>query len=166
MKKNIQPPKRAPEDRVLLSWTAQQHPTHNRSTIWYICAGIVLTLCIAYSVWIQAWTFTIVIVLASIIYFIMHRKDNPDKTIALTEHGFQIENEFTPWSQCNGFWLLQGKNYIELHIERKAGLAKEMTIQTGPIDAHQLRDVLHFFIPEFIDRHERFIDMITRLLKI
>ena len=166
MKKNTPPSERTPEDRILLAWTAPQHPTYKRSTFWYICAAIVITLCIAYSIWINAWTFTIVIVLASIIYLVMHRKNSPNKTIALTEHGFQIEDEFTPWSQCNGFWLLQGHDYIELHIERKSGLRKESMIQAGPIDVHQLRDVLQFFIPELVDRQERFIDTITRLLKI
>lgn len=147
-----------------LSWTAHTHVQHQRSPRWYIYAGTILLFCLLYSIATSAWSFSTVILLMAGLYFFVHNYESDPKTITITEHGVQLEKEFTSWNECVGFWMLQSQDYTELHIQRQR--RSEIVIQTGAADPNRVREVLAFFIPEFTGKTERLLDMIIRILKI
>ena len=163
---NPEPQYKKVQEHAIVAWEAPMQPTYERSIRWYIGAVVVCTLLLGYSIWTQAWSFTLVLVLLGAVYAWNHRSSQPTKHIAIHEQGFSFGKEFIPWNQCNGFWMLEGPGYVELHFEKKAGRVRDIKIQTGDIDLGALRELLLHFIPEFQERHERFLDMIARLLKI
>ena len=156
---NITPP----EDPVL-EWRAPQHAHHARGKTWYVCMGIVTAFCIGYSIWTQAWTFTAVIVILSILYYRVHEAVPSAKRMRIWKRGFAIENDYTEWKDCNGFWILKGRDYAELHIERKSGSL--VKIQTGEINPYLIHEILPPFVSELTDRHERVLDTIIRICKL
>lgn len=127
--------------------------------------SIVLVLVI-YSLFAQAWTFTLVLVLSSFVYWKIHREPPVQKNISIWDTGFQIEKEYTAWSECTGYWMLQGDNYVELHIERNVRFKDNVVIQTGNISFLEIRSVLSQFIPENTAKTEGLLDTIIRLCKI
>ena len=147
-----------------LSWTANAHVQHSRTPRWYIFAGALVIALLLYSIVTSAWTFTIVIILLTGLYAYVYDHEGNQKTITITEHGVQLNNEFTSWNDCTGFWMLQGADYVELHIQRNQ--RSEITIQTGSVTPLRVREVLSLFIPEFTGRKEGILDMIIRILKI
>ena len=96
----------------------------------------------------------------------MHWKEPSKQKISIFEDGFQYDNAYTAWGECKGFWMIRGQGYVELHIERQRGVRREFVIQTGSENPQKIRETLQQFLPEFTDRHESFIDMLSRILKI
>ena len=166
MEKETPNPKEITEDPEILTWTAPTDADHKHSKLWYALAGIVVASLLVYSFWTSAWSFAIVIALLTVFYFIVYRRGTPQETISIHQFGVQFGSTYTSWADCSGYWMLQGRGYIELHIERKRGMIREIVIQTGETNSTTIRKVLSTFIPELSDRREGLLDMIARFLKI
>ena len=152
--------------QILLSWSAPTQAAVQRTWRWYAGAGTAAGLLLLYSIWTQAWTFTLLIILLSIIYAWSMRKETPIKTISIGEYGIQLGQDFIGWNDCAGYWLLQGKDYVELHLERQSGKPRSSKILVGTVDIQDIRAALSAYTNEFTDRIERPLDTFSRLLKI
>jgi len=150
----------------ILNWTAPVSPTPERGHTWYIVVGVLIVGCLLFSLVTQAWTFTIVIILTSGAYWRVHKQAEPIATISILETGAQLNKTYVPWSDCEGFWLLQFPTYVELHIGRKTPRKAPILIQTGTMDVSVIRKTLVTYIPEISDRQERLLDFISRICKI
>ncbi len=152
-------------EQPILRWSALTHPDHVRTKFWYAGALTVLALLLAYSIFTRAWTFTLVLVLLAVIYGIYHRK-NPPLTIGIFENGIQWKRERIRWSEMNGFWMLQGPGYVELHLDIKNPWRNNIIIQTGDIDPHQIFEILSQYLKHFPEKQERLFDTIIRICKL
>ena len=151
---------------VLLEWTAPTHPTHVRTWRWYAIAGTVVALLLVFSAWTGAWSFALVTVILSAVLLFSQHRGPANKIIQIYENGFRIDRQFTPWGQCTGFWLLQGQDYVELHIERAQKYNNHVRILTGSVDYRDVYTVLANFIPLLEERQESVLDNFARSLKI
>lgn len=152
-----------PEDPIL-AWNAAGHLHHERSRAWYVCAGIVVLGCAIYSLYSHAWTFTILIVLTSAVYWKTHTIPPTEKSMRIWKRGFAINDAFMEWKDCTGYWVTKGKTFTRLTIERRRG--GEESILTGNVSAFTLHEVLPELLPELIERKEKTIDKIIRICKI
>lgn len=153
-----------PSDPPLLEWSAPQDVHYERGTLWYIMATLFVAGCIAYSIWTQAWTFLVVIVLVAATYWKTHRRAPEQKRMRIWSQGFAIDNTFYAWAETEGFWILKGPDYFELHIEKKSG--GSIKIQTGAIDGYLLQDVMGNLAAELENRKEKLLDTIIRICKL
>lgn len=153
-----------PNTEPILTWTAKEHVEHKRTIVWYICAALFIGLCIAYSIWTQAWTFTFLTIVLSVLYFTLHKKEFPLKTIRLWRSGFAIGDTYNEWGECKGYWIVKGPDYYELHIEKNIGA--EVKIQTGEIDPYLLHGLLPNLLPQLEGRKESTLDTIIRICKL
>lgn len=153
-----------PKEDPILSWIAPEHLHQKRTRVWYILAALFVTLCVAYSITTQAWTFSVLIVVCSVVYWKMHAQEFPLKKMRLWRHGFAIDDKYNDWGDCTGYWILKGPDYHELHIERRTG--NDIKIQTGNIDTYLLHDLLQNLLPRLDDRGEKILDTIIRICKL
>ena len=162
-------PQNTPEQtqEVLLSWQAPTLPHHVRGSRWYLIAGTLVVACAAYGILMGEWTFTVVMVLMVGMYVLTHRAPDTLKSISITKDGLVFQNTFTQWKDIRDFWMLQGKDYIELHVAIRSGrFIKEIIIQTGSQDPQVIRSLLSNFIPERTGEQERLLDIIIRICKL
>lgn len=75
-----------------------------------------------------------------------------------------MEGDYTEWMHCNGYWILRGPDYAELHIEKKDGTS--VKIQTGDVSPFTIHDILSPLTEELEDRRERLLDIIIRICKL
>ncbi|MDD5751527.1 MAG: hypothetical protein PHS73_03330 [Candidatus Peribacteraceae bacterium] len=150
----------------LLQWSAPEKPLHQRGKRWYIAAGCVIAALLAYAALTQAWTFLAVIIIGAIVYGLVHGKPHPTHTILITEKGLEWDKRLIPWEDCTGFWMLQGKDYVELHIALKKGRNRHLTVQTGTLDPLQMHALLAQYMPFLADRRENILDAIFRICKL
>ncbi|MFH0770678.1 MAG: hypothetical protein V1926_04865 [Candidatus Peregrinibacteria bacterium] len=150
----------------ILQWTAPIRSAPKRTKLWYVVMSIVFLLMLIFSVYTSAWTFTVVLILGTITYALVHRAGPVEKTIAILQEGVLFERDFTPWQQCTAFWILKYREHIELHIERKNRLKGDIQIQTGDRDPFRIREVLSAFLTEDFDRHENILDAFIRICKL
>ncbi|MDD5041343.1 MAG: hypothetical protein PHX87_03675 [Candidatus Peribacteraceae bacterium] len=152
------------DTHILLEWTAPERPPHNRGKRWYLIAGAVAILFLAYALFTQAWTFAVVIVLLGVIYGLIHGKPPITHTVQISSQGLQWDKHLIPWSDLNSFWMLQGAGYVEVHIERKK--AGSLQVQTGNNPPLEIASALSQFLPIISDRRETILDYIIRICKL
>ena len=155
-----------PSEQPLLSWRAPSKPLHERTRAWYIAAGTIVLGFTIYSLVTKAWTFTLVIMLGTALYWHLHREEPSMNEITLWNQGFLFGKEFVPWDFCTGFWIWKSSTYTELHIESKKQSQPEIVIQTGPVSPANIRAVVGAHIPEHPDRSEHILDTISKICKI
>ena len=157
---------KTPNHEPLLEWKAKSRVKHERGKIWYAVAAVLTLLLLAYSISTQAWTFTGIIILTSIAFVWVQRLDPDTREIYVWDEGFELDGTFVEWEHATGFYMLQGPDYIELHIEHDRTITGELVIHTGDVDPTSIRSVLSVFIPELTQRRERTVDRIGRICKI
>lgn len=153
------------ESKPVLAWTAPSRPSVERTKHWYVTAGVIVFIVVAYAIFTSAWTLAIVSVLAGGMYALIHDHTHPTSSIELHESGVLLDNEFVRWDQLAGFWFVHTPRYVELRFVPKRG-AKRMVIQTGALDPAQLRMILGQRVPEFTNKRESLIDIFIRICKL
>ena len=152
------------DTHILLEWMAPERPPHTRGKRWYLLAGLVAALLLAYALNTQAWTFAVVIVLLAVTYGLIHGKPPIKHSVKISSQGLQWDKRLYPWSDFNNFWLLQGPGYVELHIDRKG--PGQLIVQTGTCVPTDIAAALAQFITPIYDRRESILDYIIRICKL
>lgn len=153
------------EAHILFEWTAPEKPPHTRGKRWYLIAGTLSTLLLAYALYTQAWTFAVVIVLLMGIYVLIHSRPPVMHTVQISSQGLRWNKRLIPWSDLENFWLLQGPGYVELHVERKKSGGR-LIVQTGDRDPLQIGAAMAQFLTPITDRQEKILDYLIRICKL
>ena len=153
-----------PTDTPILEWKAAENLHHERTRLWYVVAIAFVLLCVTYSIFTSAWTFTVLTLALSALYFYFHKQNPAPKQIQLWQEGFSLDGNYTDWSDCDGFWMLKGTHYHELHIEKTRG--SDCKILLGDQDPYVVHQLLSAFLPEIAGRHEKVLDTIIRICKL
>ena len=151
---------------ILLSWKAPEKTAHQRSERWYVIGSCITATMIVYGILSGTWSMSISFALLAGLFFLIRNEEPPVHEIALLDIGIRFNGQLHSWSEWKQFWILQGKDYHELHIETKKRLRPDLVIQTGDIDPYQLRDVLSQYIPQTDEQKERILDAIIRFCKL
>ncbi len=150
----------------ILEWQAAMKVDYERSTTWYIRAGILCLLMIVYGILTSAWSLAIVFALCPGLYFLVRNQPHPLHTIRIYENGIEWDGQLQSWNEFNEFWILQGKGYYELHVGNPKKFKRDLVVLTGNADPHQIRDVMSAYLPQTTKHRERPIDALTRFLKL
>jgi hypothetical protein len=150
----------------LLSWQAPARINHERSDKWYLISGLVCATFVVYGLLTGAWSMSITFGMIAGLYFYVRNQQHPVHTIRIFEGGIEFDGRYSIWADWQFFWILDGKNYHELHIAPVKGLRTELVILTGEIDPYAVRDVLGHFLPQIAHQRERLLDAIIRFCKL
>ncbi|MEI8230070.1 MAG: hypothetical protein WCG83_02935 [Candidatus Peregrinibacteria bacterium] len=153
-------------DRVLLTWTAPARPMHERGRTWYIVAGSILAALLLYALFNRDWSFALVLLAITTTFLALLRLPHQQHTMTIGERGFQWNHISYGWSECAGYWMLQGKGYVELHIELSNPSKSRLIIQTGELEIGDIDAVLARFLPYLHNRRERLLDYFYRICKL
>ena len=157
-------PSPIPTEDAMLTWSAPEHSHQKRTAVWYVLAALFIAMCVGYSIYTEAWTFTILIVVLTVVYWKMHAQEVAPREIRMWRSGFAMDKAYSEWGECEGYWILKGPDYYELHIEKKNG--SEYKIQTGDINPYLLHDLMPNLLPQLENRREKVLDTIIRICKL
>ena len=152
--------------RTPIEFTAPDRPHHTRGRKWYMATGMVALLCLVYSVFAGAWSFSVVLLLAVGMYVWVHKENPMNHTIRFDEHGITYDDTFTTWGDCTGFWFQRFQSHTELRIEQSKGFKRIYVILINPEQTQDFRAYLSPLLLELSDRHERILDFIFRICKL
>lgn len=148
-----------------LEWQAPSHENYQRSSQWYLVAGVATLTIIVYGVLTGAWSMSLAVSLAGGLFFLVRNEKHQNKTIAIRSDGIVWEGAFIPWGECTGFWIVQAPTYYELHVSRR-GLRPDVVVQTGSQDPYAVRDLLSQYLPQKENQGEKIFDTISRFCKL
>ena len=150
----------------LLEWHAYIHPHYERGKMWFLCAVALIAILFSYSIYTEAWSFSVIIVMSVALYWFMHRHAPKERHIALYDWGFVLDEKEVQWEDCTGYWFLEGPGYHQLHIEHTKRVVGDFVIQTANIHPEEIHKVLDRFLNQMEDKQERLLDTISRICKI
>lgn len=153
-----------PPESPVIQWHAPQHLHYERGLIWYIVSGAFVLACIIYGIVSGGWLFSILIAAIAGIHWKTHGKPSRERRMRIWKRGFALDEDFTEWKDCAGYWMLRTPAFSQLTIERKRG--GPVHILLGEVNPFTLHEVLPAFVEELPDHKERLLDIILRICKI
>lgn len=134
--------------------------------MWYAGGTITLACFAAYGMWSGAWSFAAVMALIGLVYFLLRKTPTYLRKVTILQEGIDMNGILLRWDDCRSFWVIRTPQWNELHVRRKFGMPRVLSVQTGRIDPMQIRALLSQFLPEEADRHEHLVDRIIRICKL
>ena len=128
--------------------------------------GLFCLVMIIYGILTSAWSLAVVFALCPGLYFLVRNQPHPKHRIGIFENGIEWDGEIQPWSDFNEFWILQGKDYYELHLGSPKALKRDLVVLTGDTNPHQIREALSRFLPQTTKHREHTMDAVARFLKL
>lgn len=148
-----------------LSFIAYDHHPHIRGIWWMVgfCTfffGIALGFLFFAQDVIGAFTFFLI----AAIYFFVHMRGNQTVRVTLYEHGLLIEDDFFPWKDCTGYYLLLDEKMDMAHFV----IGKRIIpVQLHGVAPRTLEKTLEELGVEHLEgRKESVLDMWIRILKL
>lgn len=113
---------------VELTWNAPSHIFVRRTFWWYVWAFLILLLLLTYSVFTQAYTFTVVLVVAGFIYIWMQQKHPEEQHHSISKRGFMWGQQLMLWDHCKSFWIVKHQTHFQLHVTQRKFLFSEVCV--------------------------------------
>lgn len=151
---------------TLLTWEAKAKVDHKRGGVWFIASGIFCGIMVMYGVLSGSYTAAVIFVLLPVAFHFVRNQGHRTHSANIQEQGFEFDGVLTPWDELQEFWILQGKDYYELHVAYKKNRQAEIVVQTGALDPYEIRDALARFIPQTNGKREKILDAIIRFCKL
>ena len=153
-------------DEVLHSWITPEYIKFEKTTRWYVTAGTILLILIAYAIASGSATMAIVFILIGGMFFMIKNEEPKMQTIAITKLGVYVDKHFYPYSSIDAFWIVYEPPYIRsLYLSVNKG-RRILNIQLNDQDPAKIRHLLQKEVREAEDRHEEWTDTLIRLLRL
>ena len=103
-----------------VAWQAAEFIHHEKTAIWYVISGVVLLILVAFSIYMQAYTFTAVLVVIAVVIGIYTRRPPHTINYALSEDGLSIDSALHRYEEFKSFGIIRdGEEFSVMLIPRK-----------------------------------------------
>ena len=159
-----------PEDygEVLATWEFPEYTKIKRNKSWYISFVIIIISILIYSYFAQNPLFAIIIILFTIIYTIIERKEPREVQMEILEDGIIIDNKFIDYKEIKNFYIIYHPPTIKnLYLQPKNQLKPRLALPLEKQNPVEIREVLLKYIDEDLEKEEiPTSEGISRLLKL
>jgi len=149
----------------LLSWEAPEFIYHEKSTLWYILAGVALLALIGGSIFMKEWLAVAVFIILGIFIFRYAEVKPKNIEVGLTNIGVKIGEVFYPFNKLKSFWLVYEPPIKTLNLETTKRFSPLITIQLENSDPFLVKNILKEHLLEEPERTEDLIDKFSRFLR-
>lgn len=152
--------------KTTLRWQAPSHRTVERGKIWYIVMSIVFTLMIIYSIYIAAYTFTILLLVIAGVYLWLYKRPPEVQEHVIDSEGFTWSTQTMEWERCRSFWLVKHSDYYELHINQRHFMFSDVCVHIPNEQAEEVYEVMSQYLPYNQKRGEGWLNYLVRISKL
>lgn len=154
-------------DKVVFAWTCKDYEDFQRGKIWNISMIILVLILFAGGIFYDAWTFSLLIVVFAIVYYIVHKTESKELTISLSEVGIRISNTFFSYQKILGFSIVYNPPMTKkLIIFIKNDLIGERRLELPEEQIFQIQEFLKGKIPEIENKGFSVSDFLNKFLKL
>lgn len=151
----------------LMEWEVSERTHQTRSVLWYIVAGTLAVVLLAYSVYTANFLFAIMILLLAFILVIQEIVPPKVLTVRLTGSGIWIGNSHYAWTEFKGFYLIYQPPEVEKFYLEFDSPKSDMSLDIVGLDPLAIREIMLKILPEDLQNEdESTTDSIRRMLKI
>ena len=154
-------------DQVLFRWRAPEFLRYQRGKLWYIIAGTLNGLLVAYAIWSGSWTMALLFVVVPLVYLWVHRESPKEIDVVFSPYGIKFGPLKFAYTDIKKFWIFHSPPYLdELHLKTNNRLHPEVTIQLMGVDPNLLRQYLVTQVPEWEGKQPSIVESIIRILRL
>lgn len=154
---------------IFVHWQVPEYEKHEKTRRWYIVAGAIAVLLLAYCIWTANFLFAIIILLAGLITAIHDRNEPVMVDFALTSEGVVLGNKFYDYDEIKEFCVLYKPNFDlkNLYFELDNIVYHRLSIPLYDHDPLEIRNLLARYLKENLDRVDPpFSESLAKLLKL
>ncbi len=151
---------------LVYSYQSPEFDRYEKTPTWYILAGIIAIILLAYAVIEQSPMMFIVILLTFILTLIISNKEPQIITIDITTTGITLDQKKTfQYQDIESFGVFKRGEVQFISLYMTVGILTHTRIPVGKEDPEELAEILSQYIPRE-DGKESFFDTLDHFLKI
>jgi hypothetical protein len=149
---------------LIHEWTVAEYAQYDRNRAWHI---IMITLGVAlvvYGMFANNFLFSLIIILAAIIFFLQSRAEPMSVLFQVAELGVIVGDRFYPYDELDSFFVIYNPPDVKIvFFETKNPLRPRLRVPLMDMNPVEVRHTLQEFLPEDTERTEEpMSDMIAR----
>ncbi len=150
-----------------INWEAREFDTYTRDAKWYVVAIAVLLLAIIYTIYIQYWILTGVVIMVGVALYLSGTLKPKQIKYIVNNTGITIGDKlFTYDNDLKTFWFSDVDGEIKLNLISTIKLMTVISIKVPSDKKDSIRNVLLKFLPESDNKGEDWLDKINRFIKV
>ena len=151
-----------------MSWKTLEFERHERSRGWYIWMAVITLGLVGWSFWIGNVLFSLIIIMAAIMIFILGEKKPRMIDFAITNLGIVFGEKFVPYKDIKNFWVAYELPHIKYaYFEMVSMISPRLTVGLDKANPVEVRNTLLKYLKEDLTREgEPLSDIIGRIFKI
>lgn len=148
-------------NKTLVNWEAREYIEYKKNTGWYIgLAAITIGLC-AVAIFMQQWTFLLLIVVAVVALLTYTLRIPRLLHYSLTDKGLSEGNNLYVFSDFRSFGVLNENNHYSIVLMPKKRFGSRVTVYFPEAEGEQIVDVFGAHLPMEPVK----LDLLDRLVK-
>ncbi len=148
-------------NKTLVNWEAREYIEYKKNTGWYIgLAAITIGLC-AVAIFMQQWTFLLLIVVAVVALLTYTLRSPRLLHYSLTDKGLSEGNNLYVFSDFRSFGVLNENNHYSIVLMPKKRFGSRVTVYFPEAEGEQIVDVFGAHLPMEPVK----LDLLDRLVK-
>ena len=147
--------------KTIINWQAREYIERKKSAGWYVGLAIVTLALVALAIWLQYWSFLVVIVVAVISLLVYSSRPPRMLHYSLTEDGITEGNNLQPFDKFKSFGVFNEANHYSIVLIPKSRFGMRMTIYFPETEGEQIVD----FFGERLPMEEVHLDLVDKLVR-
>ncbi|HRY63395.1 MAG TPA: hypothetical protein P5267_02225 [Patescibacteria group bacterium] len=151
-----------------ISWSFPEHEKYDRSRRWYITAGVIGIILLAYALLSGNWLFALIIIMVAMVMFINHHSAARQIEFVIDHEGIRLGARQYKYSEIKNFWLVYDPKIAKkIFFVFKSSTRPILIVPIDQENPVNIRSFLRQYLEEDLEQEaEPFSEAMGRILKI
>lgn len=104
----------SPEEPVV--WSAQEFLHQEKGGAWFAIFGVVAAALIGLSIWTQAWTFTVLVIVIAVLIVVYSRRPPRELTYSLSDEGLLVDGKLHAFDGFKAFGIVRDGEHFSVML--------------------------------------------------
>lgn len=145
----------------IISWEAQEYVVRDKTSWWYVGLAVVTLLLAGLAVWLQWWTFLIVVILSVVALLIYTLRPPRILRYSLTNKGVSEGDQLHEYSEFKSFGILQEEGHFAIILTPHKRFYPRVTVYFPEAQGEEIVDAFGARLP----MEDVQLDMLDKLIK-
>ncbi|USN96545.1 MAG: hypothetical protein H6797_05800 [Candidatus Nomurabacteria bacterium] len=148
-----------------VTWTAQEYIHHEKGAGWFSLFAAVIVILGGISVWTQAWSFTVLIVVIAFVIVVYSRRPPHELTYTIDDDGLTIDSTLHNFDNFKSFGIIRDGEEFSVMLIPTQRFQPGITVYFPEESGEAIVDMLGSRLP-MKELHLDMIDRIVRMLRL
>jgi hypothetical protein len=153
------------EDQPAMTWEASEYINHEKDILWYLSFVIVVLVLLGAALWVQAWTFVVLIIIMAIATIVYINRPPRTMRYSLSGRGLHIGTQFHPYNEYHAFGVVDDGPLLAIMLVSTKRFMPMTLIYFAEQDGDKIVSLLSEHLP-MEDLDLDFADIVIRKLRL